>query len=94
MNLQQNIEKARELADSYQLEEAKQLLNDIIEKHPNSDDAFYLHGNIARRETNFGKAINCYNKALEINPNNSAASGAIEMLNEILAYRNTDLINP
>lgn len=94
MNLQQNIDEAKRLADNYNLEEAKQLLNDILVEHPQSDDAYYILGNIARRETNFGRAINCYTKALEINPKNTAAISAIEMLNEILAYRNTDLINP
>ncbi|HUW05040.1 MAG TPA: tetratricopeptide repeat protein [Williamwhitmania sp.] len=94
MNLKQNIDKARNLADNYKIEEAKQLLNDILAKHPDSDEAYYILGNIARRETNFGHAINCYTKALEINPENTSAISAIEMLNEILAYRNTDLINP
>ncbi len=94
MNYQQNIDKARSLADTYNLEEAKDILQAILAEHPQSDEAYYILGNIARRETNFGHAINCYNRALEINPNNTPAQSAIDMLNEILAYRNTDLINP
>ena len=94
MNQKPTLEIARELIDGNQLAEAKQCLEQIVAENSKNDEAFYLLGNIARREGNFAQAINNYSAAIEANPNNKAAASSIEMLNEILEYRNTDLINP
>lgn len=89
-----NIETAKKLIDNFELSEAKSCLEELISQNIEKDEALYLLGNIARREGNFAQAINYYGKALEENPENKAAESGIEMLNEILAYRNTDLLNP
>ncbi len=89
-----NIETAKKLIDNFELSEAKSCLEELISQNIEKDEAFYLLGNISRREGNFAQAINYYGKALEENPENKAAESGIEMLNEILAYRNTDLLNP
>ncbi|MDR0420084.1 MAG: tetratricopeptide repeat protein [Prevotellaceae bacterium] len=68
-------------------------LNEHIAKNPTDDNAYYLRGNIYRKMNMFGDALNDYHKALELNPQSQAAI-AIEILNEILAFRNTDLLNP
>ena len=94
MNQKPSIEVAKALMDNFQLSEAKGCLEQLILENSNNDEALYLLGNIARREGSFAKAINYYNAALETNSENKAAESGIEMLNEILAYRNTDLINP
>ena len=94
MNQKPSIEVAKTLMDNFQLSEAKGCLEQLILENSKNDEALYLLGNIARREGSFAKAINYYNTALEANPKNKAAESGIEMLNEILAYRNTDLINP
>ena len=54
---------------------------------------WYEIGNKFRKKGIFGEAINAYNKSVMLDPN-SPAKVSIEILNEILAYRNTDLINP
>jgi cytochrome c-type biogenesis protein CcmH/NrfG len=69
------------------------LLNEHIVQHPADDNAYYLRGNIYRKMNLFGDALNDYYKALELNPQSEAAI-AIEILNEILEFRNTDLLNP
>ncbi len=94
MNTSENIETAQALIDNFELDKAKVCLEQLIVKKIEKDIALYLLGNIARREGKFAQAINFYGKALEVNPENKAAESGIEMLNEILAYRNTDLINP
>lgn len=89
-----NIETAKKFIDNFELSEAKSCLEKLISQNIEKDEALYLLGNIARREGNFAQAINYYGKALEENPENKAAESGIEMLNEILAYRNIDLLNP
>jgi len=46
-----------------------------------------------RQKELWGEAINAYQKALLLQPD-GPAKVAIEFIYEILAYRNTDLINP
>ncbi|MDR2064106.1 MAG: tetratricopeptide repeat protein [Prevotellaceae bacterium] len=69
------------------------LLNEYIVQNPSDDSAYYLRGNIYRKMNLFGDALNDYRKALELN-SQSRAAVAIEILNEILEFRNTDLLNP
>ncbi|MDR1347275.1 MAG: tetratricopeptide repeat protein [Prevotellaceae bacterium] len=68
-------------------------ISEHIIQNPADDNAYYLRGNIYRKMELFGDALNDYYKALELNPQSEAAV-AIEILNEILAFRNTDLLNP
>ena len=42
----------------------------------------------------FGAAANDFARVRELSPWNTEATGYLEMIDEILAYRNTDLINP
>ncbi|MDR2127096.1 MAG: hypothetical protein LBP63_09740 [Prevotellaceae bacterium] len=70
-----------------------EFLNKYIIMNPDDDNAYYLRGNIYRKMNLFGDALNDYYKALEYNPQSEAAV-AIEILNEILEFRNTDLLNP
>lgn len=68
-------------------------LSEHIALNPMDDNAYYLRGNIYRKMEMFGNALNDYHKAVELNSQSPAAI-AIEILNEILAYRYTDLLNP
>ncbi|MDR3226482.1 MAG: tetratricopeptide repeat protein [Prevotellaceae bacterium] len=79
--------------DIHDYENSLIILNEYIALNPNDDNAYYLRGNIYRKMNLFGDALNDYYKALKLNSQSEAAI-AIEILNEILAYRNTDLINP
>ncbi len=46
------------------------------------------------RANGFGAAANDFARVLELAPGNVEAAGYLEMIEEILNYRNTDLINP
>ncbi len=46
------------------------------------------------RSGEFGAAANDFTRVRELSPWNTEAAGYLEMIDEILAYRNTDLINP
>lgn len=54
---------------------------------------WYQKGNELRQRGEFGEAINAYRRSCELDPKSPAAA-AIVLLNDILDYRNTDLINP
>ncbi|MDR2651156.1 MAG: tetratricopeptide repeat protein [Prevotellaceae bacterium] len=77
----------------HDFENSLNILNEYIAKNREDDNAYYLRGNIYRKMNLFGDALNDYHKALELNPQSEAAI-AIEILNEILEFRNTDLLNP
>jgi len=68
-------------------------LSEYILLNPMDDNAYYMRGNVYRKMEMFGDALNDYSKAVALNPQSPAVI-TIEILNEILAYRNTDLLNP
>ncbi|MFA6676758.1 MAG: tetratricopeptide repeat protein [Bacteroidales bacterium] len=75
------------------LDLAYESLESYLEKNPNNSEAWYLLGTIYRRQESWGDAINAYNKAKLIDPEGPAAA-AIESINNILGFVNTDLMNP
>ena len=54
---------------------------------------FYKQGNECRRRGDFGAAINCYIKAIELDPDSPAVE-AKSMLEDILNFYNKDAYNP
>ena len=57
------------------------------------DVAYYLLGNAYRQKSDWRKAINNYNRAVQLNPDGPAKT-ALQTANEILDYFNHDLYNP
>ena len=56
-------------------------------------DCWIRLGQEYRQKEEWGNAINAYQKALELQPD-GPAKVALEFIYEVLAYRNTDLMNP
>ena len=56
-------------------------------------EEFYKQGNRYRKEGNLQEALNCYIKAVELDPDSPAAE-AKKMLDDILAYYCKDMYNP
>lgn len=54
---------------------------------------FYDQGNALRKEGKWAEAINCYIRAIELDPDSPAVE-AKRMLEDILAYYNKDMYNP
>lgn len=54
---------------------------------------YYRQGNECRRRGGFGDAINCYIKAIELDPDSPAVE-AKSMLEDILNFYNKDAYNP
>ncbi|MGM9823868.1 MAG: tol-pal system YbgF family protein [Muribaculaceae bacterium] len=57
------------------------------------DVAYYLLGNAYRQKSDWRKAINNYNRAVQLNPDGPAKT-ALQTANEILDFFNHDLYNP
>ena len=54
---------------------------------------WYEQGNALRRESRWGDAINCYTKAIELDPDSPAVE-ARRMLQDIMNYYCKELYNP
>jgi outer membrane protein assembly factor BamD (BamD/ComL family) len=54
---------------------------------------FYEQGNAFRKAGNWQEAINCYIKAVELDPNSPAVE-AKRMLDDIMNYYHKDYYNP
>ena len=56
-------------------------------------EKLYRQGNLFRQQNDWQHALECYNQAIELNPDSPAAK-AKEMLENILNYYCKDLFNP
>lgn len=68
-------------------------LNVLVANTPNIDN-FIARGKYHYRSNNFGKALNDFNRALQLDPFNSEATEFKSMIEEIFVFRNTDIYNP
>ncbi len=82
----------RSLLDSRQTTQAQQLAADRLRAKPDAT-LYYLHGLACARLGEYHHAINSFVRAERLDPH-SPAVHAKAMLNEIYAFRNTDMINP
>ncbi len=83
----------KEMIVEGRLDEAETLLLQQLEANPTDDNAHYLLGNIARKRSDWRKAIFHYLSATEINPE-SPAREAHRMVMQILEFSNPDIYNP
>ena len=56
-------------------------------------EEYYRKGNEYRKQSQWHEAINCYIKAIELDPDSPAVE-AKKMLDEILAFYHKDAYNP
>ncbi len=56
-------------------------------------EEYYLKGNEARKRGQWHEAINCYIKAIELDPDSPAVE-AKRMLDDIMAFYCKDMYNP
>ena len=74
-------------------DEAIAALNERIASNPDDDYAIYLLGNAYCRHSNWRKAIACYRRAIELNPQSPAVE-ADKKIQETLNFYCHDLYNP
>jgi nicotinate-nucleotide adenylyltransferase len=71
------------LADAPQMEISSTEIRTLLDK-----------GREHYRAGAFGEAANCFARVRELSPWSTEAAGYLDMIDDILDYRNTDLINP
>ena len=60
----------------------------------NSLEYFLVRGKIEQKFQNWGDAINAFNQALEIDPENSEAQNNLQLIRNILNFWNPYMFNP
>lgn len=83
----------RQLSAEGCYEEALHVLNGWIEKSPEDDEAYYLRGALYKQLGRWGESMSDLNRALAINPDSPAAV-LRQLLQDIIDFRHTDLLNP
>ena len=87
-----HLMKIKQMIQEDELNTALSYLNDLIQHQPDNDEAYYLLGNIYRKQGNWQMALNNYLEAIERNPD-SPAVHARQMLMDILEFYNNDMYN-
>ncbi|PTN09171.1 lipopolysaccharide assembly protein LapB [Mangrovibacterium marinum] len=92
--MQTKIEQIQTLLDQNKVDEASQLLEQSLKIAPHSAGLQYQKGQIHLKRQEWGKAINAFNRVLEIDAHFPGAQNQIDMVRSILGFFNPDLINP
>jgi len=92
--MDKNYEKGLQALYAGNLVEAESLLNKAIEADPINPEAYFYRGKTRWQNGNLTAALNDFQKTLDINPLHNQAKVSIEMVKQILAFRNPDLYNP
>ncbi|MCD8030947.1 MAG: tetratricopeptide repeat protein [Bacteroides sp.] len=84
----------KELIDQGDVEEAIQAIDTFLPQATNEEkeQAYYLRGNAYRKLSDWQRAMNSYQHAIDLNPD-SPACQAREMLSDILSFYNKDMYN-
>ncbi len=67
---------------------------EVIAHVPNDPELYIRRGKLHLRTNDFGLALNDFNRALELAPDDPEAKQYADMVKEILAFRNLDMYNP
>jgi len=70
---------------------AVKMLDEAIKAQPGDEELHFMRAEFFYKLNRYGAAINGYNKAVELNPNNKEAAGKIDIIKTILRYNNTDI---
>lgn len=82
------------MALSEQMKNEIRLLSAEIGRNPEDTAALLERGKLYYRAGMFGPAANDFNSVAGIEPSNVEAGQYLLLIDEILAFRNTDLLNP
>jgi cytochrome c-type biogenesis protein CcmH/NrfG len=73
---------------------AENLLTKAISSDPNNAEAYFHRGKARWQNGNLAAAINDFQKVLDIKPLHNQAKVSLEMVKQIIGFRNPDLYNP
>lgn len=90
--MNEKLKEIKALIQDNELDTATTKLKEYICSYPQSDEAYYLLGNLYRKQGNWQLALNNYLEAIDRNPNSPAVQ-AHTMLMNILNFYNKDMYN-
>ncbi|MCH3924832.1 MAG: tetratricopeptide repeat protein [Bacteroidales bacterium] len=91
-NLTQKYQTIKDFTEKEDYSNAIKLVDELIKENNKDDMAYYLKGNIFKKQNNWQEAINNYTLAIEINPENPATTMR-RICIDILNFFNKDMFN-
>ncbi|MEN6452755.1 MAG: tetratricopeptide repeat protein [Prolixibacteraceae bacterium] len=88
------FEKIDRLIQEGNLQEADRLTGEVLAESPENAGLHFRMGQIHYRKQEWGKAINQFQRVLELDPSWPGAKEQIQMANAILGYFTPDMFNP
>lgn len=86
--MNQNLNEALDLISNYKLEEALELLEQLILDDPNNLEILLPLAKLHSRTQKYGDAMNYFQKVLAIEPRNSDAITGLQLIKNILLLTN------
>ncbi len=86
--MEKQLNEAIALFEKYRLQEAQQILEYLVAEDDKNIDALLVLGKIHIRTQQYGDAINCFNRVLELEETNSEAKTNLVIIKGILQLVN------
>jgi tetratricopeptide (TPR) repeat protein len=86
--MENGLIKGIELYNQYQLDEAQLVLEELVLSHPELTEGWFYLGKICQRTQDYGKALNYFQKTIEIAPGHEGATIGIRLIQDILKLTN------
>lgn len=92
MEIKDKINQINSLLQQEKAEEAKKIFDKLVPVH--MLEYYLTEGKIEQKFQHWGAAINAFNKALSIDPENTEAQHNLHLIKNILNFWNPDMFNP
>lgn len=86
--MENELKTAIHLFQEYNLDESQQAFEKLLKLDENNLEVLLYLGRIHSRTQNYGEALNFFNRAIEIDKNNSTANTGIQLIKNILQLTN------
>lgn len=86
--MNKKLENAIKMFNDFKLDEARELLEELIVKDENNEVALVTLAKIHSRTQSYGEALNLFDKVLELKPDNSEAITGKQLIKNILQLTN------
>jgi Tfp pilus assembly protein PilF len=88
-----NLEYGVEYLSEGNIEKAEYYLDLAVAEDNQNANVWYNRGKVNRMKGNLIAALNDFHRTVDIDPNHCEAKVSIEMINNIISFRNPDLLN-